>query len=162
MSDRIKNGLAKILLLSPLAFICHVVEEGPGFVEWFNAHVTRGITSRLFWSVNFIALAITILIAVVNRLAQSPAALTIASAWLSFLMFANALFHIAGAFIDGGYVPGLATAAFLYLPFYFLLMNRIVRSGQINTAILAGAVILGSMPMLIHGYRILFLRSRLF
>jgi len=32
---------AKAFLLAPLIFVCHVIEEAPGFVAWFNAHDER-------------------------------------------------------------------------------------------------------------------------
>jgi hypothetical protein len=31
----------EVLLFAPLVFVAHFIEEGPGFVAWFNAHVTR-------------------------------------------------------------------------------------------------------------------------
>jgi hypothetical protein len=29
---------AKLILLAPVIFILHVIEEAPGLVAWFNAH----------------------------------------------------------------------------------------------------------------------------
>jgi hypothetical protein len=55
--DRLSQGLR----FAPLVFVAHFLEESPGFVTWFNAHVTRGITADLFWTVNATALLITVL-----------------------------------------------------------------------------------------------------
>jgi hypothetical protein len=77
-------------------------------------------------------------------------------------MLANAILHIGGSLVDGGYVPGLATAALLYLPYYFWLATKIVKTGQVKFSVFMVAAVLGSIPMLIHGYRILFLGDRLF
>jgi hypothetical protein len=44
----------------PLVFAVHVAEEAPGFVAWFNALVTPGITRRSFLSVNATAFLITL------------------------------------------------------------------------------------------------------
>jgi hypothetical protein len=38
-------------------------------------------------------------------------------AWLSFLMLTSAVFHVTGAIVDRGYLPGLATAVLLYFPY---------------------------------------------
>ena len=53
--DRLGRGL----LLAPLVFVAHCLEESAGFVSWFNGHVTRGITQDLFWTVNATGLVIT-------------------------------------------------------------------------------------------------------
>jgi hypothetical protein len=49
------SSLGPLILLAPLIFVVHFLEEVPGFVAWFNAHVPRGITQPLFWSVNVAA-----------------------------------------------------------------------------------------------------------
>jgi len=162
MDTPAQNYLSRILLLAPLIFICHFLEEAPGFVEWFNAHVTRGITSETFWQVNLSGLVITIIIVGIEWLAPSDFSLSLVVAWFSFLMFANAIFHIVGSLVDQHYVPGLITAILLYLPYYSWLMMKIVKSGQIKISVLFGAAVLGATPMCIHGYRILFSGSRLF
>jgi len=162
MNDSNKNHISRTLLLAPVIFIGHFLEEAPTFVEWFNVHVTRGITSETFWSVNLSGLVITVIVVGIEWLARSPFSLSLAIAWFSFLMLANALFHIIASFVDGSYVPGLVTAALFYLPYYFWLVTKIVKSGRVKVSVLIFAALLGAMPMVIHGYRILFLGSRLF
>jgi hypothetical protein len=83
-------------------------------------------------------------------------------AWLSFLMLTNAIFHITGAIVDRGYVPGLATAILLYLPYCGWVATQIVRHRRAAPALLAASAVLGAIPMAVHGYRILFLGTRLF
>ena len=83
-------------------------------------------------------------------------------AWLSFLMLTNAIFHITGAIVDRGYAPGLATAILLYLPYSVWVARQVVHSRRVATGLLAAAAVLGSIPMAVHGYRILFLGTRLF
>jgi hypothetical protein len=56
--DRKIDRFPRVLLLAPFIFVAHFLEESPRFVEWFNAHVARHITSGLFWRVNISALAI--------------------------------------------------------------------------------------------------------
>ena len=149
-------------MLAPLVFVAHVLEESPGFVPWFNAHVTRGITADVFWTVNATALLITVLAALAVRAAGSAGAVLLVVAWLSFLMLTNAAFHVTGAVVDGGYVPGLATAVLLYLPYCGWVAREVLRIGRVAPGLLAAAAVLGAIPMAVHGYRILFLGTRLF
>jgi len=162
MDDRGENHAARLLLLAPLIFVAHFLEESPGFVEWFNAHVARGITPGLFWRVNITALAITMMVVAVVWFARSAFSLILAVGWLGFLMLANALLHIAGGLVDKRYVPGLATAILLYLPYYSWFFIRVVKSRRVKVSVLLVAAALASLPMLMHGYLIIFRGSRLF
>lgn len=156
------RNLSSLLLLAPFIFVSHFLEESATFVEWFNQHVARGITSGLFWRVNLFALLITVAVAGVEWLSRSAFSVTLTLTWLSFLMLANAIFHIAGSFVDKQYVPGLATAIILYLPYYFWFFFRALQSRRVTAGVLVVAAVVGALPMLIHGYLILFRGSRLF
>ena len=154
--------LRALLLAAPLIFIAHVLEEAPGFVDWFNARVARGITAALFWSVNETALGLTVAVVAVEWRSRTALSAGLAVAWLSCLVFANALFHLAGALVDRAYVPGLVTALLLYLPFYTAVVIHVIRLRRLSRSVLATAALLGALPMLVHGYLILFRGSRLF
>lgn len=154
--------VSRALLLAPLVFVCHFLEESPTFVQWFNAHVARGITPGLFWRVNISGLVITLMVVGIEWFSRTAFSLSLALMWLSFLMLANAVFHIVGGVVDKQYVPGLATAVLLYLPYYFWLAIGAVKSRRVTVAPLAAVAVLGSLPMLAHGYLILFRGSRLF
>jgi hypothetical protein len=156
--ERFSRGL----LFAPLVFVAHFLEESPGFVPWFNAHVTRGITADLFWTVNATGLVITVLVILAFWATRSAAAVIVVVAWLSFLMLTNAGFHIMGAIVDRGYVPGLVTAIFLYLPYCGWVAWQVVHNRSVSPGLVAAAAVLGAIPMAVHGYRILFLGSRLF
>lgn len=150
------------ILVAPLIFIAHFWEEAPSFVPWFNSHVARGITQGAFWRVNLTGLVITLMVVVFESLSHSGVSLVLAIGWFSFLMFANAILHITGAVVDGDYVPGVITAVILYLPYFSLLFARGLRSKRASLAVLLLSVIVGALPMLVHGYLILFRGSRLF
>lgn len=156
------NNISTVSALAPLVFVLHFLEEAPTFVEWFNAHVSRGITSELFWTVNLSALVITLTLVLVEWVSRSGLSLSLILFWLTFLMPANAILHGAGALVDGQYVPGLVTAVFLYLPYYSWLITAAVRSGRVRIPGLIVGATLASLPMLIHGYLIIFRGSRLF
>ena len=150
------------ILLAPLIFVCHFLEESPTFVPWFNAHAAPDITTGLFWRVNLTGLVITLIVMASEWFSHSSLSLILVVAWFGFLMFANAIFHIVGAFVDGGYIPGLATAVLLYLPYFAWLFVRGVVSRRVSAGVLIVAAIVGATPMLLHGYLILFRGSRLF
>lgn len=156
------SKLGWMLILAPVVLVVHFLEEAPGFVSWFNAHVSRGISQPLFWTVNLVALAITTVVVAAEWLGRSAFTAAALVAWLSLLMLANALFHIAGALSDGAYMPGLVTAIALYLPFYGAVVNRIVRTRRLTPAGVAVAAFIGALPMAVHGYLIVFRGSRLF
>src|SRR5512145_964668 len=103
MNDMKKGDSTRIFLWAPAVFVCHVLEEAPGFVAWANSHISRDITAGEFWRVNLSGLIITAAVVAFVWLARSGLAVMVALAWLSFLMLANALLHMAGAFIDKGY-----------------------------------------------------------
>ena len=147
------------VLLAPIIFVAHFLEESPRFVPWFNSHVARGITTDLFWTVNLTALVITLLVVSVELLSRSSGSAVLVAGWFGFLMGANALFHVTGGFVDRSYVPGLITAVLLYVPYYaWLLVRSLKRAGTASIV----AAIIGALPMVIHGYLILFRGSRLF
>ncbi|HEX7957783.1 MAG TPA: HXXEE domain-containing protein [Pyrinomonadaceae bacterium] len=156
------NSFSRALLLAPVVFVCHFLEESPGFVAWFNSHVGRGITSDLFWGVNVTALLITTAVVGAEWVSRSALSAGVAISWLGFLMPANAVFHVAGSLVDGRYVPGLLTAVLLYLPFYAWLFARALKERRGTAAVFAAAAAAASLPMLVHGYLILFRGSRLF
>jgi hypothetical protein len=142
-------------------FVIHFLEESPGFVPWFNAHAAPGISQELFWTVNLVALTITLLLTLSFWITRTEAVVLPVVAWLSFLMLANGLFHVTGAVLDRGYVPGLVSAVLLYLPYCGWVAVQVARSG-VAVPLLIGAAVLGAIPMSVHGYRILFLGTRLF
>ncbi|MBV9924214.1 MAG: HXXEE domain-containing protein [Acidobacteria bacterium] len=156
------KDVSRALLLAPAVFVLHFVEESPGFVQWFNSHVARGITPGLFWTVNLTALVITVAVVLFEWFSRTPLSLGVALGWLSFLMAANAVFHVAGALVDRRYVPGLFTAILLYAPYYVWLFMKALKTRRLTAAALLAAAVPCSLPMLIHGYLILLRGDRLF
>ena len=153
---------ARLALLAPPLFAVHWLEEAPDFVAWANAHVDRGIDQALFNQVNLGGLVVTIVVALAHYFARSGASLAATAAWLGFLMAGNAVLHVVAALIDGGYVPGVISAAALYIPFFCLFLAAAARERRVPAVVLMMATVLGALPMLLHGYLILFNRSRLF
>jgi len=157
-----KKGVGYLILFAPVIFICHFSEETPGFVLWFNQHVHRSINYGLFWDVNITALVMTVIFSLIEFFTSGAVSDSIVIFWFSFLMLANAVFHITGSLADRAYMPGLVTAVILYLPFYFLITRLIINKHRIRMAFVIAIACLGALPMLIHGYMIVFLGDRLF
>jgi hypothetical protein len=155
-------GLGRPLLAALPIFILHVIEEAPGFVAWFNAHVPRGINQDMFWMVNLVAFSITVAVIAAEWLAPSTVTAMIVVAWFGFLMAANAILHIVGAIADHGYVPGLVSATALYLPFHGWVAHAVVRARRLSALYVAVITLVAAVPMLAHGYLIIFRQSRLF
>jgi len=154
--------LRKIVLIAPFVFILHVLEEAPGFVAWFNSLVPRGITQSSFLTVNAVALTITILITLLVAASPHPASGLVLAAWVGFLMLANGLLHLVGTIAHGRYCPGVVSGTLLYLPYGVLLLRKIVRDLELHPGVVLGIAALGAVPMLVHGYLIVFRASRLF
>lgn len=162
MSAQTSNQFSRLLLLAPVIFVCHFLEESPTFVEWFNSHVSPDISLDLFWRVNLSALVVTLMVVGIEWLSRGALSMTLAVWWFAFLMLANAIFHSAAGLVDGRYVPGLMTAVLLYIPYYLWLFVKAVKSERVKVSILFGSAVVGSIPMLVHGYLIVFRGARLF
>jgi Protein of unknown function with HXXEE motif len=153
--------LRKLVALAPLIFIAHVLEEAPGFVAWMNAHVEPDISAQSFWQVNLTAFVITLVVCTVAWFDSSRVSDAVVVAWFAFLMAANSVLHIGGGIVDRGYCPGMITAAVLYVPYCIVVFRRVRQRGMGVLTMLVISIV-SAIPMLVHGYRILFLGSRLF
>lgn len=154
--------LRALALALPVVFVLHVLEEGRDFIPWFNAHVEPDIDWRTFLTVTGGGFVITVLVAAVLAASRERAAAFAAAAWVGFVMLANGIFHIAAAIVDGGYVPGVATAILLYLPVSVMLIAVVSRDCRTPKSAVLAVMLLGGIPMFVHGWLILFRGSRLF
>ena len=57
---------------------------------------------------------------------------------------------------------GLVTAVLLYLPYYGWVVARVVQSRRLRRSAVAGVATAGALPMLVHGYLIVFEGGRWF
>lgn len=151
-----------LLLAAPLIFMAHVAEEAPSFVTWVNAHIDRGITQDMFWTVNIAGLLITLAVVLLEWVSRSRSSAFVTLAWLGFVMAGNAVLHTGGVIVYREYAPGVITALLLYVPFSALIIGRVVRARRLSPTAAAAAVVLGALPMLAHGYMIVFRGTRLF
>jgi hypothetical protein len=154
--------LRRLVLLAPLVFVLHVVEEAPGFVAWFNSLVPRGITQSTFLPVNGVALAITVAVALLAAAWPGAASGLLLTAWIGFLMLANGVLHLVGTIAHARYSPGVVTGTLLYIPYGALVLRGVVRDLGLKPGVVAVTAGVAAVPMLVHGYLIVFRASRLF
>jgi hypothetical protein len=150
-----------LILLAPLIYAAHILEEAPGYIRWVNSVVDHGYADHgHFFAGNLPSITITALIAVIAAVTLNRGALLAMLAWLSYFMFANAMFHIVATVVLRRYSPGTITAAALYLP-YFIWFVVYMRTRFPAWSIAAVALIFG-MPMFIQAYMIVFRGTRFY
>jgi len=162
MKTSIISNPFRIILFAPLVFICHVLEEAPGLVEWMNKLVERDITQSFFLSVNLTGLIITLILSLLTARTEEKTIAILTLAWLGFLMFANALLHITATIVHPPYSPGTITSIILYLPFILWFSWLLITKARIKSIIIMTTILIGAIPMAIHGYLIIFEGGRLF
>jgi len=132
--------------LLPAAYTIHVIEEalgGMGLMRWMADGGGVRFTMAEFFGINAAAVAALCLAAWAARRA-TPWRWLLASG--AAIIFVNGLSHIAICVATRGYVSGLWTGIFLYLPLGGFLLYRL---GRIMTArLFSAAVVLG---LIIHG-----------
>jgi len=149
------------IAVAPVIFLLHFLEEVPGFVKWANSYVDQDISQGFFLSINFFVLGITSVVAAIMWVSPSSLSASISTLWLSFMMLANGSLHLIAGILERNYVPGLITAVLLYIPYYLLLMIQLVRKKFLSLGTAIVLTLIGSVPMCIQGYRVLFLGTRL-
>ena len=108
-----------IILLAPVLFWAHVMEEfAGGFMRWYNS-VSVPLPENGFITSNLQPLEITVVLAVAAAWIRRKEPAFLLLVWLSYFVFANAIFHVTAIVALHRYCPGLITALALYLPYYF-------------------------------------------
>lgn len=132
---------------APLGAAClHIVEEfvyPGGFVAWYRRSrpsIRASITPRFLIIVNVLLL---VLCYDAGALAERPLGVFL---WLavSALLFANAIWHVAGTLRTRSYSPGVATGVLLYAPLAAYGYTRFIESGQASLWMAGLALAVGS------------------
>jgi hypothetical protein len=155
--------MSPFVLLAPVLFAAHVLEEAPNFIRWINSFIDRPLPQGGFLAANVFPLAMTAVLAglcAVFRTRKLPALLLLA--WLSHFMFANALFHVAATVVATRYTPGAATAVLFYLPFFYWFVRQLITRLGATFDIVVLITVLAGLPMLLQGYLIVFRHTRFF
>ncbi len=150
-----------LILLAPLIYAAHILEEAPGYMRWVNSIVDHPFPDQgHFFAGNLPSMTITALIAVAAAITLNRGVLLGMLAWLAYFMFANAIFHIVATVVLRRYSPGTITSAVLYLPYFawfFLYLKT-----RVPVWLMAGFVLFFGMPMFVQGYMIVFRGTRFY
>jgi hypothetical protein len=133
-----------IILLAPVLFWAHIMEEAPRFMRWYNSVVSPPLPESGFVAGNVAPLLITIVLAAAAawfgwKEPRRKEAAFLLLIWLSYFMFANTIFHVTATLALRRYCPGLITAVALYLP-YFAWYARYLRTSLSVHALSIGIV----------------------
>ncbi|MDZ7344332.1 MAG: HXXEE domain-containing protein, partial [candidate division KSB1 bacterium] len=134
----------RVIRAAPLVFGLHVAEEPPNFVKWFNSLVVDNISQQSLLAVKGAAFAITLIVTALAASTRENASIFLALAGLSFLMFANGLFHLTATIVHGIYSPGAITSALLYLPYFVWFVWSVIKAKKFSAASIAATILMGS------------------
>lgn len=131
-------SLRGYILLTPLVFLIHDAEEVATVAAWTRRHadalpvaMRRILPMSTMQFAAAVALMFVILAIVSLLAARRPGEGIATKAWLVLLaaLVANGVTHPAQAIAFGGYVPGVATAVMLVIPFGVLAWRRAIAEG---------------------------------
>jgi len=121
------------VLLSPLAFTFHVMEEAPYFTNWVKRFINPRFTQSHYLSVHIAGIVIGLVLA--GLLSRWP------KRWFLFLylsffflpaQFFNIFFHLGATIVYKAYSPGLFTALFLYPPVVLIVLKDALKERLIG------------------------------
>ena len=149
--NRIRNKLQdcsisyRFILVVPVAYAIHVLEESFGFPQWVCTHFSVSFTTSQFRFNNLLFLAISMVLTWIVYRYPGRIVVFFFLAWLSGLFLHNALFHIGGTAYFKDFSPGLISSALIYLPLSLLVANLILRKTSLKKVELLMAFILGGV-----------------
>ncbi len=143
----------KILWLIPALLALHNLEEFfvmhnalpgpiPKFPEWIQEYlpaVTGGQFAAALILITIIPCLILVFTAITSR--WKLAALVLIQ--FQIVVFLNVFSHLAGAFLMGGFSPGIVTAILLNFPFSLFLFRHALRNEWARPGVFAGMFPLG-------------------
>jgi len=106
-------------------------------MRWYNTLVSSPVSESGFVQVQVPYFVTTAVLAVAAAWFPRKETGFLLMIWLSFVMFANTVFHITATLILGRYCPGLLTALTLYVPFFYWYIRHL------RTRMAVGAVSIG-------------------
>ena len=151
----------KLLLLPPVLFGLHALEEAPGYVQWFNSVAQPPIPAEGFLRGQIAPLAEAAALALLAFRTGKRWAQVLLYIWSIHFFFANGLYHLIASLVLGSWSPGLITGTLLYLPFFAWLTHSLRRSGVEAWVLLLMTALLG-LPMYLQTYMVAFRHARFF
>jgi hypothetical protein len=146
------DRLARWIWLGPLAFALHDSEEIVTLGPWARLHRSElPPFARVLADITTAEFTMAVLLILLGYLAAAwhgiptvrsggrPLPFLIASGMLA----ANGVTHVGQALYFGGYVPGVATATLITIPYGWALMTVLARNGIATRATFGAMVLLG-------------------
>ena len=146
-----------IILLAPVLFWAHIIEESAeGFMRWYNSVVPVPLPESGFLARNLQPFVIMVVLAAAAAWIRRKEPAFLLLLWLSFFMFANAIFHVTATVALHRYCPGLITALALYLPYYWWFTRYLRTSLSMHavTLVIVNALSVGLVYL--HWHDVLF------
>jgi hypothetical protein len=144
-----------LILLAPVVFLAHILEEAPAFMQWLNTITFLPVPEGSFLVANWPTLLITTFLAVAAAFLPYKAPALALLIWLSYFMFANTLFHITATLALGRYCPGLITSLGLYLPYFFWFTGYVKSRFHSSTTVIAGAAAGSTLLVYLEWHRVI-------
>lgn len=130
MKNKINFQIA--LLLAPLAYCLHQLEESAGgFRTWRLAHFANNNPLPVEY-VFVILTALTLFLILLFSIRQSRPTAQIVLAFLMATQVHNAFYHLGAGIYFAEYSPGTATALLLYLPVNFYIFRQALAEGWVT------------------------------
>jgi hypothetical protein len=148
------------VLLAPVLFLVHILEEVPGFLPWLNSVRSPAVPESGYLAGNVPYLLITTVLAVAAASYRRKGPALLLLIWLSYIMFANTLFHVTATVVLRRYCPGLITAVTLYLPYFFWFAGYLRTKFQIPLSVVAGTALFSSWVVYYQWHTVLFEAAR--
>jgi len=151
----------RMILLAPILYLAHILEEAPGYIRWFNVAVSGRLPEGHFVTENLPPMLATSIIATA-ALSMRRGFLLLMLSWISYFMLANGLFHVEATMYLVKYCPGTVTATLLYLPYFGWFVWYLRTRLEMSLGLLVLVTMLAGAPMLIQGFMIVFLGQRFY
>jgi Protein of unknown function with HXXEE motif len=131
--------------LFPAAFVLHVAEEWPRFINWAQRHASSRYTQHDYIIIHLAGIASAIMMAaIVSRFPNRT---------LVFLFFAfafapgllcNTFFHAGATLVTREYCPGVITAMTIYIPVFSFVCRLAWRENLVSVTTLPSALLIAA------------------
>jgi hypothetical protein len=124
-------------------------------MHWLNSIRLTSVPESGFLTGNLPFLVITTLLAVCAASIRHKVPALALLIWLSYIMFANTIFHVTATTMLHRYCPGLITAVLLYLPYFFWIVEYFKSRFRIQARTVAAAAVLATLVVYLQWHTVL-------
>lgn len=134
-----------LILLIPIVYAIHMLEESFGFVHWVNENISPHFTTTNFHRNNLIMFVASVLISIVAFKIQNRITAFLVITWVFGLILNNVFFHVGGTLFYKKYSPGILSSIFIYLPFSVLLLWTLLKEKRLRKSELVSSFFFGAI-----------------